>query len=287
MVVATLNCPRNWTSGARTARRWQPPSRSTSGRGRGSTDATDPLDFGGFGLRRSRASLHAARQRSRDARRCARRQWPCSASGTISVSRPWRASVRSKRGRQPPRATCLAIDERIGLQRTPLRRSWVRVRIGALRSPVRRRGSPGPKGCPRTCPWSSSGVDPTSSRRALRTEAAAHRIDQRKAGFYPSVNLLGIRGCPVARHRKSHQVGFQLGSVRSGDLAAHFQYRAAAGPNARCPRRVRRRCRDLQRDAVERAARSGGRRDQPQVPGWGARRHRGQRWLPRRKHIRW
>ena len=160
---------------------------------------------------------------------------------------------------------------------TPLRRSWAQVRIGALRSPVRKPVRRVPKACRRTCPWNSSGADLTSSRLALRTEAAAQRIDQHKAGFYPSVNLLAFVGCPVARHRQSHQIGFQHRQRRAGGLAAHFQYRAAAGTIARCPRRVRRRCRDLQRHAVKRLARSGRRGDQPQVPGWGDLPTRGQR----------
>ena len=180
-----------------------------------------------------------------------------------------RASSRGAAGKRGW-ATCLVSMSASACNGMPLRRSWVRVRTGAWRSPVRPPGSPGPKACLRTCPWNSSGADLTSSRLALRTEAAARRIDQQKAGFYPSVNLMAFVGVQSLGIANSDQVGFQRRQRWSGGLAAHFQHRAAAGPIAGCPRRVRRRCRDLQRHAVKRLARSGRRGDEPKVPGRGA-----------------
>jgi len=52
----------------------------------------------------------------------------------------------------------------------------------------------GSQGLPSNLPLELLGRRPDIVAARLRTEAAAHRIDQRKAGFYPSVNLLAFAG---------------------------------------------------------------------------------------------
>lgn len=52
----------------------------------------------------------------------------------------------------------------------------------------------GSQGLPSNLSLELLGRRPDIVAARLRTEAAAHRIDQRKAGFYPSVNLLAFAG---------------------------------------------------------------------------------------------
>ena len=52
----------------------------------------------------------------------------------------------------------------------------------------------GSQGLPSNLSLDLLGRRPDIVAARLRTEAAAHRIDQRKAGFYPSVNLLAFAG---------------------------------------------------------------------------------------------
>jgi NodT family efflux transporter outer membrane factor (OMF) lipoprotein len=105
------------------------------------------------------------------------------------------ASVRQVEARQAgAKGDLLAIDERIGLQRNA-----IAVLLGAgpdrgleiTRPKVAWAGS---QGLPSNLSLELLGRRPDIVAARLRTEAAAHRIDQRKAGFYPSVNLLAFAG---------------------------------------------------------------------------------------------
>src|SRR5580704_8001186 len=105
------------------------------------------------------------------------------------------ASVRQVEARQSAaQGELLAIDERIGLQRNA-----IAALLGAgpdrgleiTRPKVAWAGS---QGLPSNLSLDLLGRRPDIVAARLRTEAAAHRIDQRKAGFYPSVNLLAFAG---------------------------------------------------------------------------------------------
>jgi NodT family efflux transporter outer membrane factor (OMF) lipoprotein len=105
------------------------------------------------------------------------------------------ASVRQVEARQAAaKGDLLAIDERIGLQKNA---------IAALLGAGPDRGlqitrptvaGVGSHGLPSNLSLELLGRRPDIVAARLRTEAAAHRIDQRKAGFYPSVNLLAFAG---------------------------------------------------------------------------------------------
>jgi NodT family efflux transporter outer membrane factor (OMF) lipoprotein len=105
------------------------------------------------------------------------------------------SSVRQVEARQAAaKGDLLAIDERIGLQRNA-----IAALLGAgpdrgleiTRPKVAWAGS---QGLPSNLSLDLLGRRPDIVAARLRTEAAAHRIDQRKAGFYPSVNLLAFAG---------------------------------------------------------------------------------------------
>ncbi len=105
------------------------------------------------------------------------------------------SSVRQVEARQAAaKGDLLAIDERIGLQRNA-----IAALLGAgpdrglaiTRPKVAWAGS---QGLPSNLSLELLGRRPDIIAARLRTEAAAHRIDQRKAGFYPSVNLLAFAG---------------------------------------------------------------------------------------------
>jgi NodT family efflux transporter outer membrane factor (OMF) lipoprotein len=105
------------------------------------------------------------------------------------------ASVRQVEARQAAaKGDLLAIDERIGLQRNA-----IAALLGAgpdrgleiTRPKVAWAGS---QGLPSNLSLDLLGRRPDIVAARLRTEAAAHRIEQRKAGFYPSVNLLAFAG---------------------------------------------------------------------------------------------
>jgi NodT family efflux transporter outer membrane factor (OMF) lipoprotein len=104
-------------------------------------------------------------------------------------------SVRQVEARQAAaKGDLLVIDERIGLQRNA-----IAALLGAgpdrgleiTRPKVAWAGS---QGLPSNLSLDLLGRRPDIVAARLRTEAAAHRIDQRKAGFYPSVNLLAFAG---------------------------------------------------------------------------------------------
>src|ERR1700686_3501559 len=105
------------------------------------------------------------------------------------------ASVRQVEARQAAaQGELLAIEERIGLQSNA-----IAALLGAgpdrgleiTRPKVAWAGS---QGLPSNLSLDLLGRRPDIVAARLRTEAAAHRIDQRKAGFYPSVNLLAFAG---------------------------------------------------------------------------------------------
>jgi NodT family efflux transporter outer membrane factor (OMF) lipoprotein len=105
------------------------------------------------------------------------------------------ASVRQVEARQAAaKGDLLAIDERVGLQSNA-----IAALLGAgpdrgleiTRPKVAWAGS---QGLPSNLALDLLGRRPDIVAARLRTEAAAHRIDQRKAGFYPSVNLLAFAG---------------------------------------------------------------------------------------------
>jgi NodT family efflux transporter outer membrane factor (OMF) lipoprotein len=105
------------------------------------------------------------------------------------------ASVRQVEARQSAaQGDLLAIDERIGLQRNA---------IAALLGAGPDRGLAitrptaqvsGSQGLPQNLALDLLGRRPDIIAARSRAEAAARRIDQAKAGFYPSVNLIGFAG---------------------------------------------------------------------------------------------
>jgi NodT family efflux transporter outer membrane factor (OMF) lipoprotein len=131
------------------------------------------------------------------------------------------SSVRQVEARQAAaKGDLLAIDERIGLQRNA-----IAALVGAgpdrgleiTRPKVAWAGS---QGLPANLSLDLLGRRPDIVAARLRTEAAAHRIDQRKAGFYPSVNLLAF-------------AGFQ--SVGVANLLKSASQSGAAGPAISLP----------------------------------------------------
>ncbi len=131
------------------------------------------------------------------------------------------SSVRQVETRQAAaKGDLLAIEERIGLQRNA-----IAALLGAgpdrgleiTRPKVAWAGS---QGLPSNLSLDLLGRRPDIVAARLRTEAAAHRIDQRKAGFYPSVNLLAF-------------AGFQ--SVGVANLLKSASQSGAAGPAISLP----------------------------------------------------
>ena len=127
------------------------------------------------------------------------------------------ASVRQVEARQAAaQGDLLAIDERIGLQRNA---------IAALLGAGPDRGLaiarptaqfPGSQGLPQNLALELLGRRPDIIAARSRTEAAARRIDQAKAGFYPSVNLLCVRRPAVDRHRRTSPSRPRRPSAASG-----------------------------------------------------------------------
>lgn len=123
------------------------------------------------------------------------------------------ASVRQVEARQAAaQAALLVIDERIALQRNA---------IAALLGAGPDRGLAitrptahfaGTLGLPPNLALELVGRRPDIVAARLRTEAAAKRIDQQKAGFYPSVNLLAFVGYQSLGINNLTQSGSSLGS---------------------------------------------------------------------------
>ena len=125
------------------------------------------------------------------------------------------------------KADLLAIDERIGLQRNAIAALLGPVPTAAWPSPVRAAQVADLKGLPPNLALDLLGRRPDIVAARSRTEAAAHRIDQSKAGFYPSVNLLAFAGLQSLGIENLSKSGSQVGCGRSGDLAAHLQHATA------------------------------------------------------------
>jgi NodT family efflux transporter outer membrane factor (OMF) lipoprotein len=124
------------------------------------------------------------------------------------------ASVREVEAREAAaQGDLLAIDERVGLQKNA---------IAALLGAGPDRGLAitrptaqfhGTEGLPRNLALELLGRRPDIVAARSRTEAAARRIDQAKAGFYPSVNLLGFVGLQSLGIDSLTKSGSDLGSI--------------------------------------------------------------------------
>jgi NodT family efflux transporter outer membrane factor (OMF) lipoprotein len=124
------------------------------------------------------------------------------------------ASVRQVEARQASaEGQLLAIEERIALQR-----NGIAALLGAgpdrglaiTRSSVRFAGN---KGLPSNLALELLGRRPDIVAARLRTEAAAKRIDQQKAGFYPSINLLAFIGVQSLGIDKLTKSGSDIGGI--------------------------------------------------------------------------
>ena len=124
------------------------------------------------------------------------------------------ASVRQVEARESAaEAQLLAIDERIALQR-----NGVAALLGAgpdrglaiTRPTAQFAGS---TGLPPNLALELLGRRPDIVAARLRTEAAAKRIDQQKAGFYPSVNLLAFAGVQSLGIDNLTKSGSDIGSI--------------------------------------------------------------------------
>jgi len=131
------------------------------------------------------------------------------------------ASVRQVEARQAAaKGDLLAIDERIGLQKNAIAALLGSGPDRGFRITRPKAAWAGSQGLPSNLSLELLGRRPDIVAVRLRTEAAAHRIDQRKAGFYPSVNLLAF-------------AGFQ--SVGIDNLFKSASQAAAAGPAVSLP----------------------------------------------------
>lgn len=124
------------------------------------------------------------------------------------------ASVREAQARQAAaKGELLAIDERIGLQKNA-----IAALVGAGPDRALAIGRPTAsfapaQGLPPRLALNLLGRRPDIVAARLRVEAAARRIDEQKAGFYPSVNLLafaGVQSLGIANLTKS---GSDLGAA--------------------------------------------------------------------------
>jgi NodT family efflux transporter outer membrane factor (OMF) lipoprotein len=105
------------------------------------------------------------------------------------------ASVRQVEARQAAaKGDLLAIEERIGLQKNAIAALLGAGPDRGLQIARPNAAWSGSQGLPTNLSLELLGRRPDIVAARLRTEAAAHRIDQRKAGFYPSVNLLAFAG---------------------------------------------------------------------------------------------
>jgi NodT family efflux transporter outer membrane factor (OMF) lipoprotein len=105
------------------------------------------------------------------------------------------ASVRQVEARQAAaKGDLAAIDERIGLQSNAIAALLGAGPDRGLQITRPKVAWDGTQGLPSNLSLDLLGRRPDIVAARLRTEAAAHRIDQRKAGFYPSVNLLAFAG---------------------------------------------------------------------------------------------
>lgn len=124
------------------------------------------------------------------------------------------ASVRQVEAkRATARADLLSVDERIALQRNAIA---ALLGAGPDRGLAIARPSarlPAGNGLPPRLALELLGRRPDLVAARLRTEAAAKRIDQSKAGFYPSVNLLAFVGVQSLGIDKLGRSGSEMGSI--------------------------------------------------------------------------
>ena len=105
------------------------------------------------------------------------------------------ASVRQVEARHAvAKGDLVAIDERLGLQSNAIAALLGAGPDRGLQITRPKVAWAGSQGLPTNLSLELLGRRPDIVAARLRTEAAAHRIDQRKAGFYPSVNLLAFAG---------------------------------------------------------------------------------------------
>jgi NodT family efflux transporter outer membrane factor (OMF) lipoprotein len=140
------------------------------------------------------------------------------------------ASVRQVEARQAAaQAELLGLDERIGLQKNA---------IAALLGAGPDRGLAitrptaqfaGSAGLPANLASDLIGRRPDVIAARLRTEAAARRIDEKKAGFYPSVNLIALVGVQSLGIHNLFQSGSDIGSAGSAISLPVFNTRRLQG----------------------------------------------------------
>lgn len=124
------------------------------------------------------------------------------------------ASLRQMEARQAAaQAELLAVDERIALQR-----NGMAALLGAgpdrglaINRPTTR--FTGAMGLPSDLALELLGRRPDIVAARLRTEVAARRIDQSKAGFYPSINLLAFVGVHALGIDNLSRSGSDVGSI--------------------------------------------------------------------------
>ena len=124
------------------------------------------------------------------------------------------ASVREAQAREAAaQGELLAIDERIGLEKNAIAAHAGAGPDRALAIGRPTAGFAPAEGLPPNLALNLLGRRPDIVAARLRVEAAAHRIDEQKAGFYPSVNLLafaGVQSLGIANLTKS---GSDLGAA--------------------------------------------------------------------------
>jgi NodT family efflux transporter outer membrane factor (OMF) lipoprotein len=124
------------------------------------------------------------------------------------------ASVRQVEARQAAaQGELLALDERIGLQKNAIA---ALVGAGPDRGLAIARPTAqfaGSQGLPSNLTLELLGRRPDIIAARLRTEAAARRIDEKKAGFYPSVNLLAFIGVQSLGIHNLTKSGSEIGSA--------------------------------------------------------------------------
>jgi NodT family efflux transporter outer membrane factor (OMF) lipoprotein len=124
------------------------------------------------------------------------------------------ASVRQVEARQAAaQAELLALDERIGLQKNAIA---ALVGAGPDRGVTIARPTAQfavSQGLPPNLALELLGRRPDIIAARLRTEAAARRIDEKKAGFYPSVNLIALIGVQSLGIHNLTQSGSDIGSA--------------------------------------------------------------------------
>lgn len=140
------------------------------------------------------------------------------------------ASVRQVEARQAAaQAELLAVDERIALQRNA-----IAALLGAgpdrglaIARPNAR--APRTWGLPPNLALDLLGRRPDIVAARLRAQAAARRIDQQKAGFYPSVNLMAFTGLQSLGLDKLTRSGSNVGGVGPAVSLPIFNTQALQG----------------------------------------------------------